>query len=86
MTVVEALADGLPVLGSDRGGLPELVGDGAVVPARDDAAWTAALRELWADPALRAARGADALARARANHSPDVYYERLMQVYAGAGA
>ncbi|MDO8209767.1 glycosyltransferase family 4 protein [Conexibacter sp. CPCC 206217] len=84
MSVVEALADGLPVLGSDRGGLPELVGPGAVVPARDADAWTTALRTLWSDPALRATRGAESLARARDNHSPDVYYDRLMQVYARA--
>lgn len=84
MSVVEALADGLPVLGSDRGGLPELVGPGAVVPARDADAWTTALRTLWSDPALRATRGDEALARARANHSPDVYYDRLMQVYTRA--
>jgi glycosyltransferase involved in cell wall biosynthesis len=86
MSVVEALADGLPVLGSDRGGLPELVGEEAVVPARDADAWTAALRQLWADRTLRASRAAAVLARARANHSPEVYYERLMAIYARAGA
>lgn len=84
MSVVEAIADGVPVLGSDRGGLPELVGPAGVVPARDAGAWTAALRELWADPALRATRGAQALARARAEHAPEVYYERLLAVYARA--
>lgn len=81
MAVVEALADGVPVLGSERGGLPEVVGD-SVVPARDVRAWAEALRELWDRPELRATRGEAALARARARHSSDAYYAGLMGVYA----
>ncbi len=84
MSVVEALADGLPVLGGDRGGVPELVGPDAVLPATDVGAWTQALRALWDDPPARARAGVAALARARAAHDPDVYYERLMAVYAAA--
>jgi glycosyltransferase involved in cell wall biosynthesis len=84
MSVVEALADGLPVLGGDRGGLPELVGADAALPAEDVGAWTSALRALWHDPRLRAERGAAALARARAEHSAEVYHERLLAIYDGA--
>jgi glycosyltransferase involved in cell wall biosynthesis len=84
MTVVEALADGLPVLGSDRGSLPELVGEEGVVPARDLAAWASALRELWEDRDLRARRGAQALARARERHAPEAYYAGLARAYADA--
>ena len=85
MSVVEALADGVPVLGSDRGGLPELVGADAVLPVEDLAAWTAALRALWGDPLARAAAGAAALARIRARHAPDAYYAALMRIYGRAG-
>ncbi len=85
MAVIEALADGVPVLGSTRGGIPELVGRGAALPVDDVPAWTAALRRLWSDPAARAAAGAAALARARARHSPDAWYAGLMAVY-GADA
>jgi glycosyltransferase involved in cell wall biosynthesis len=84
MTVIEALADGLPVLGSDRGGLPELVGEDAGLPVEDPAAWSAALTALWTDPAARAAAGAAALARARTRHSPDAWYAGLMAVYSAA--
>jgi glycosyltransferase involved in cell wall biosynthesis len=83
MTVVEALADGLPVLGSTRGGIPELVGRGAALSLDDPAAWVAALSALWSDPAARAAAGAAALARAKAHHSPDAWYNALSRVYAG---
>jgi glycosyltransferase involved in cell wall biosynthesis len=84
MTVIEALADGLPVLGSDRGGLPELLGEEAALPVDDPAAWRAALTALWSDPAARTAAGAAALDRARRCHSPDAWYAGLIGVY-GAG-
>jgi glycosyltransferase involved in cell wall biosynthesis len=83
MTVIEALADGLPVLASTRGGLPELVGADAALPVDDPAAWRAALTGLWADPAARAVAGAVALARARERHSPDAWYGGLMAIYGG---
>jgi glycosyltransferase involved in cell wall biosynthesis len=83
MAVVEALADGVPVLGGARGGIPELVGEDATLPADDPAAWAAALSALWSDPAARAAAGACALARARERHSPDACYAGLMEVYRG---
>jgi glycosyltransferase involved in cell wall biosynthesis len=81
MTVIEALADGLPVLGSRQGGIPELVGEDVALPVDDAAAWSAALTALWSDPAARAVAGAAALARARARHSPDVWYAELMAIY-----
>jgi len=84
MAVIEALADGVPVLGSTRGGLPELIGEGAALPVDDPAEWHSALTALWSDPAARAAAGAAALDRARRRHSVDAWYTGLMGVY-GAG-
>jgi glycosyltransferase involved in cell wall biosynthesis len=79
--VVEALAAGVPVIASDRGGLPELAGPDGVEPAEDLEAWTRAVSGAWTDPARRRARGEAALALARERCHPDVYYEGLMRVY-----
>ena len=79
--VVEALAAGVPVIASDRGGLPELAD--AVEGADDLGAWTRAVAGAWNDPAGRLERGEAALARARRRCSPDVYYEGLMRAYGG---
>ncbi|HEY5317645.1 MAG TPA: glycosyltransferase family 4 protein [Solirubrobacteraceae bacterium] len=79
--VVEALAAGVPVIASDRGGLPELAGAAGTQRAEDVAAWTHAVARAWSDPADRVARGEEALARARERCHPDVYYEGLMAVY-----
>ena len=60
MVATEALARGIPVIGSDVGGLPEALdgptpGDrpGLLVPPGDDACLAAALREWITDPDLR---------------------------------
>jgi glycosyltransferase involved in cell wall biosynthesis len=81
-SVLDALADGIPVLASDRGGLPELVGSESVLPAEDLGAWTEALRALWRDPALRRARAEKGLARVREHHGENLYLERLLDIYA----
>ncbi len=54
-TVVEAQLNGLPVLASQRGALPALVGDGGYVlaPEAPIADWAAALRQLY-DPVTSA--------------------------------
>jgi glycosyltransferase involved in cell wall biosynthesis len=81
--VVEALAAGVPVIASDRGGLPELAG--TVEAAQDVGAWTDAVARAWREPAERLERGETALARAWERFSPDRYYEALMAIYAHPG-
>jgi glycosyltransferase involved in cell wall biosynthesis len=61
ISILEAMAAGLPVVASDVGGVRELVADGAtglLVPAGDPDALAAALQRLLADPALRRRLGA----------------------------
>lgn len=46
--VTEAQFSGIPVLASNRGGLPESVGDGGIlIPDDDVCAWQGALEDLW---------------------------------------
>lgn len=79
--VLDAFAAGIPVLASDCGGLPELVGQEAALGAEDVHAWSGALRELWENPARREELGTDALRRARERLGEDRYYGALMRVY-----
>jgi glycosyltransferase involved in cell wall biosynthesis len=71
LPVLEALAMDVPVVTSDTGGYPELVGDAAVlVPAADPAALASAIARLLDDPAFRGELAARARPQA-ARHSWD---------------
>jgi glycosyltransferase involved in cell wall biosynthesis len=85
-SVIEAMAAGVPVLASTRGGLPEMVGEEHTLPERDARAWAEAMQALWDDPDLRRARGRESLERARDLFGPERFYTALMDAYAAAGA
>jgi glycosyltransferase involved in cell wall biosynthesis len=73
---LEAMACGVPVLSSDAGSLPEVLGDAAVYrPPADPAAWAAAVLELLADGERRTALGA----RGRA-HAAGYTWERTAEL------
>jgi glycosyltransferase involved in cell wall biosynthesis len=50
LPALEAMAVGTPVVASDRGALPETVGDAGLVLPLDDAAWADGVPALLADP------------------------------------
>jgi glycosyltransferase involved in cell wall biosynthesis len=80
-SVLDALAAGVPVVASARGGLPELVGERGTVAPDDLGGWARALEELWRDPGRRREQGDAGLARAGALFGEERYYEGLMRAY-----
>ncbi len=62
----EAHVSGIPVVASDRGGLPEAVGEGGVLVNADAPmqAWIDAVRRVWSDETVYADLSAKALAHA----------------------
>lgn len=74
----EAMAVGTPLLGSDSGAIPEVVGRGGlIVPERSPSAAAAAIRRLHADPELLATLGAAAMDRYLAEFSVESCASKL---------
>jgi glycosyltransferase involved in cell wall biosynthesis len=90
MSILEAMAAGLPVVASAVGGIPELVVDGEtglLVPPGDAEALADALRKLVTDPELRRRFGAATRARveerfslAQTRRAHVELYERLLGI------
>lgn len=87
LVLVEAMAAGTPVVASDRGGTPEVLGSGPgrLVAPGDVSAWRAALETL-ADGAAVDVAGAAGRQRWADTFSPSVGRRRLEEVYATARA
>jgi glycosyltransferase involved in cell wall biosynthesis len=80
-SALEAMAAGVPVVASDLGALPELVGTERCVPANDPHRLAARMRRLWRDPGHRKAEGEALIARARAGHTEERYLASLRGLY-----
>jgi glycosyltransferase involved in cell wall biosynthesis len=80
--LVEAMACQLPVVGSDSGEIPNLVGDaGLIVPEGNVGTLAGALRRLRDDPVLRASLGMAGRARVLARFTQQKIAEETYAVY-----
>jgi glycosyltransferase involved in cell wall biosynthesis len=83
LSMLEAMAAGLPVIGSDVGGIPELAaGCGFVVRPDDPDALAAALAPLLRDPHLRRRHGRLARERAEAEFDIPRFHRAYLDLYA----
>jgi glycosyltransferase involved in cell wall biosynthesis len=87
MSVLEAMAAGLPVVASAVGGVPEVVRDGetgALVPPRDPVARGRAITRLGEDPALRQRFGAAGRRRAEREFALAGFQRAHVELYRAA--
>jgi glycosyltransferase involved in cell wall biosynthesis len=88
VSLLEAMAAGVPVVASPVGGIPEVVVDGVsgvLVPPGDTAALARHLRKLLADRALGARIGAAGRESVRLRHAAERAVPQLEAIYAAIG-
>jgi glycosyltransferase involved in cell wall biosynthesis len=82
--LVEAMMSGVPVIGSDSGAIPDVIGDaGMIVPEGDAGALAAALTRLESDADLYARCATAGRARAAAHFTHDGIAAATVDVYRG---
>jgi glycosyltransferase involved in cell wall biosynthesis len=99
LIAIEAMSNGIPVIGSDRGGIPETIGAAGVVEplpdrltastrtlpeAEEVTPWVDAIIRLWDDAALRQEHRERALREVR-RWSPEVLEPRYAEFFEGVG-
>jgi glycosyltransferase involved in cell wall biosynthesis len=87
MSILEARTLGIPVIVSDRGGLPEMVDDGVdgrVVQAGDIGALSEAVKDLASDRGRAESLGRAGRDRFHRKNTATAHYEALMRAYKAA--
>lgn len=85
-TALEAMAAGSAVVASNRGGLPEVVGDAGVLVDPEPDALANVLNALIDDPERRSVLGRLAAERARTVFAPGRVHDRIRALRQGGGA
>jgi glycosyltransferase involved in cell wall biosynthesis len=82
-SIVEAMACGKPIIASEVGGIPDMIGEdsGILVPAGDKLALTEAMLRLAQDEKLRKQMGAAAKERYQKLFSPKVVVPLMLETY-----
>jgi glycosyltransferase involved in cell wall biosynthesis len=88
VSLIEALAHGIPAVATDVGGVAELLGEGcgALVPPSDAAALAAALAQLLESPRLRAEYALAGRARVEREFAIEGVVARLRELFAFEGS
>ncbi|RRR36121.1 glycosyltransferase, partial [Schaalia georgiae] len=86
LTIIESMACGMPIIGSNTGSLPELVdsASGVLVGPFDVPAWRDAMTTLIADAPRRQEMGAAARLRVEQHFSNQQHVRRLIEYYMAA--
>jgi glycosyltransferase involved in cell wall biosynthesis len=78
------MAMGLPIIGTDIGGVPEVLGPsgaGKIIPSKDPNALAEGIEELLADSARRARMGASGKTYVREHHSLEKMLDETVHIY-----
>lgn len=84
LSILEAMARGLPVVASRVGGVPEIVNDGStgfLFDSGDEIAACAHLESLWRNPDKRLALGAQGREAAESRYAASAMVETYAQIY-----
>ena len=83
ISILEAMAAGLPVVATDVGDIPLIIKPefGICVPAHQPGRIAAALRDLVENPEKRVSFGSKAREYVTQHHSPDVWLDQLLDIY-----
>jgi glycosyltransferase involved in cell wall biosynthesis len=88
LVTMEAFSCGKPVIGSRMGGIPEVIKEnetGFLFDCDDVEGLAGKMYELYSKPDLASNMGRAARADVETRYSPEVHYERLMNIYKSVG-